>query len=180
MKKHIPNIITFSRILIIPVFIYFMLEEKNFIAGILFAAAAFSDLLDGFLARRWDAVSNFGKLADPIADKAMSISSLLILCILGRLHYAFIIVLAIKESAMVIGSAILYFKKIVVYAVWFGKAATLVLNCSIAAILFFNLSNIAVNVLVGFAMFVEIAALAMYVRRYFQLKAQAEAEGKKA
>lgn len=174
MKKHIPNLITLLRILLIPVFIYLMLEEKTLLAGILFVVAAFSDLLDGYLARKWDAISNFGKLADPIADKIMSISALLILCILGRLHYAFIIVLAVKEILMVTGSAVLYFKKIIVYAVWFGKLATLVLNCSIAAILFFNLPNLVVNVLVGFAMFVEIAALAMYTKRYFELKSMAD------
>jgi cardiolipin synthase len=151
-----------------------MLEEKTLVAGILFVIAAFSDLLDGYLARKWDAISNFGKLADPIADKIMSISALLILYILGRLHYAFIIVLAVKEILMITGGAVLYFKKIVVYAVWFGKLATLILNCSIAVILFFDLSNIFVNVLVGFAMFVEIAALLMYIRRYFELKSLAE------
>lgn len=180
MKKHVPNLVTLLRVLLIPVFIYFALEEKFMVAGVIFVIAAFSDILDGYLARKWDVVSNLGKLADPIADKIMSISAIVVLCILGRLHYVAIIVLAVKESAMIIGSAILYFKKIVVYALWFGKLSTFILNTSIAAILFFNLSNIVVNSLIAFAMLIEIITLLLYVKKYFEYKAKAELEKEQA
>lgn len=174
MKKHIPNIITGSRLVMIPVFVYLMVIGDYLSAGFVFLIAALSDLLDGFLARRWKVVSNFGKLADPLADKAIQISAILLLCILGKLHFAFIIVLAIKESMMIYGSYLLFKKKIVVYAVWYGKAAAFLLNGSIFWILVLNLGNFWVNLLMAIAMASELLALALYTKRYFKLKKEAE------
>lgn len=174
MKKHIPNIITGSRLVMVPLFVVFMLQRIFIGAGIVFFVAALSDLLDGFLARRWKVVSNFGKLADPLADKAMQISAILLLCILGRLHFAFIIVLIIKEGLMIYGSYLLFKKKIVVFAVWYGKAATFLLNGAVFWILILNLNNLWVNLLIAIAMASELVALILYTKRYFKLKKEAE------
>lgn len=158
----------------IPLFVVFMVQRNFIAAAIIFLVAALSDMLDGFLARRWKVVSNFGKLWDPLADKAIQICAILLLCILGRLHFAFIIVLGIKEGLMVYGSYLLYKKKIVVYAVWYGKAATLLLNGSVFWILMLNLNNFWVNLLIAIAMASELVALALYTKRYFKLKREAE------
>ncbi|MBN2558513.1 MAG: CDP-diacylglycerol--glycerol-3-phosphate 3-phosphatidyltransferase [Clostridia bacterium] len=172
MKRHLPNIITVLRLFAIPFFIYFMLEDRLFISALIYFTAAVSDLLDGYLARKWKVVSNFGKLADPLADKAIQIAALLLFCILGRLHFAFIIVLFIKESLMILGSYLLYKKKIVVYALWYGKAATLLLNSAITWILLLDLQIRPVNIIIGISMFMELLALALYTKRYFELKKQ--------
>ena len=174
MKKHIPNIITGSRLVMVPLFVLFMLQRIFIGAGIVFLVAALSDLLDGFLARRWKVVSNFGKLADPLADKSIQISAILLLCILGRLHFAFIIVLIIKEGLMIFGSYLLYKKKFVVFAVWYGKAATFLLNGAVFWILMLNLNNLWVNLLIAVALASELVALTLYTKRYFKLKKEIE------
>lgn len=180
MKKHIPNIITSIRLLLLPLFVFFLLRENYLTAAFIFIGASLSDLLDGYLARRWKVVSNFGKLADPIADKAIQVSAIVIFCILGKLHFVFGIILAVKESLMVFGSYLLYKKKVVVYAVWFGKLAALMMNTSIALILIFQPGFLFSNILMALAMAMEIVALALYTKRYFELKANAGKETSEA
>ena len=176
MKKHIPNMITVFRLLFVPLFIYLVLTDDFVWAAIVFFIAGLSDMLDGYLARRWKVVSNFGKLADPLADKAIQICAVLLLCILGRLHFAFIIVLIIKEGLLIWGSYLLFRKKVVVFAAWYGKAATLLLNGSIFWIFILNLPALWVNILIGISMAAELFALAMYTKRYFELRDKADTE----
>lgn len=174
MKKHIPNIITCSRLLYIPFFIYFMIQKNFVVAAVFFFVACLSDLLDGYLARKWKVVSNFGKLADPLADKAIQISAVLLMVILGFLHPVFLILLAIKEILMIYGSYLLYKKKVVVFAAWYGKLAALLLNSAIFWILILNINFLWSNILMGIAYATEIFALIMYTIRYFRLKREAE------
>jgi len=177
MKKHIPNIITLFRILLLPIFIYLVIKEEFIAAAFIFITAGFSDLLDGYLARKWKVISNFGKLADPLADKAIQISAIILLCVFGKLHFVFGIILGIKESLMILGSYLLYKNKIVVYALWFGKIAALAINASITLILLFNPPVLIANLAVGAALLIEIVALALYTKRYFDLKKQAALNG---
>ncbi len=174
MKKYIPNIITIIRLILLPVFIYFMLKEEYLVSAFIFIGAGFSDLLDGYLARKWNVVSNFGKLADPFADKALHISAIILLCILGKLHITFAYILAVKEIMMIGGGLLLLRKKVVVYAMWFGKVAALIMNATIVFILVFMPAFLVSNILMGVAMLLEIIALSLYTKRYFDLKKEAE------
>lgn len=74
-KENIPNALTIGRILIIPIFILLLSTWNTIIghrvAAILFAVASITDYLDGYLARKWKVVTNFGKFADPMADKVL-------------------------------------------------------------------------------------------------------------
>lgn len=79
---NIPNLLSLSRILSVPVFIILMLEPnpvRALIAGIVFSLASATDWLDGYLARKWGQVTKIGKLLDPIADKILIMSALVIL-----------------------------------------------------------------------------------------------------
>ena len=79
---NVPNILSLSRILSVPVFIILMLEPnpvRALIAGIVFSLASATDWLDGYLARKWGQVTKIGKLLDPIADKILIMSALIIL-----------------------------------------------------------------------------------------------------
>jgi CDP-diacylglycerol--glycerol-3-phosphate 3-phosphatidyltransferase len=74
INKNIPNILTLSRLLLVPVFIVFIFLhsiEARIIFLILFIYASITDFLDGYLARKYDLKSNFGRVFDPIADKAL-------------------------------------------------------------------------------------------------------------
>lgn len=82
MKERIPNILTYGRILAIPVLIlvfYLPVEWSATAATIIFTVAAFTDWLDGYLARRWDQTSAFGAFLDPVADKLIVAAALIIL-----------------------------------------------------------------------------------------------------
>jgi len=78
----VPNLITLFRLLLIPVFVILLIsptDQRLLIATIVFIVAAFTDYLDGVLARRWGAISNFGKLLDPLADKILVMAALVML-----------------------------------------------------------------------------------------------------
>lgn len=79
---NIPNLLSISRILSIPVFVVLMLEPsplRAFAAAIIFALASITDWLDGYLARKWGQVTKIGKLLDPVADKLLIASALILL-----------------------------------------------------------------------------------------------------
>jgi CDP-diacylglycerol--glycerol-3-phosphate 3-phosphatidyltransferase len=79
---NIPNLLSLSRILSVPVFIILMLEPspvRALIAGIVFSLASATDWLDGYLARKWGQVTKVGKLLDPIADKILIMAALVTL-----------------------------------------------------------------------------------------------------
>lgn len=82
-KENIPNILTIVRILMVPIFIVLTSFTTNFnwhiVAAIIFAIASLTDYLDGYLARKWRVVSNFGKFADPLADKILVMSAFIML-----------------------------------------------------------------------------------------------------
>ena len=174
MKKHIPNIITCTRLFFIPIFIFFMLKKEFIMSATIFCIAGLSDLLDGYLARKWKVVSNFGKLADPLADKFMQIGAVLLMVIFKFIDPAFLIVLGIKEGLLIFGSYLLYKKKVIVYADWYGKLSTLLLNAAIFWILILKLNSIWSNSLMAIAYSAEILALILYTIRYFRLKKEAE------
>src|ERR1700735_2020420 len=83
MKKQLPNILTYSRILIIPllvlIFLCFHSKLSDWACAVLFLYASITDFFDGYLARAWHAHSNLGKFLDPIADKLLIASCLMLL-----------------------------------------------------------------------------------------------------
>lgn len=82
-KENIPNLLTMLRIIMIPIFLIItsISQERNWhiIAALIFAIASLTDYLDGYLARKWHVVTNFGKFADPLADKMLVMSAFIML-----------------------------------------------------------------------------------------------------
>ena len=81
---NLPNKITLLRVILVPVFVVLMLlpqgiiPYKNIISCVVFCVACISDFFDGYLARKWKLVTNFGKFMDPLADKLLVCSALII------------------------------------------------------------------------------------------------------
>jgi CDP-diacylglycerol--glycerol-3-phosphate 3-phosphatidyltransferase/cardiolipin synthase len=108
MKPNIPIALTWLRIVMIPVFvgIYYLPDEwlapttKNWTAMWIFAAAAITDWLDGFLARKWGETSAFGAFLDPVADKLMVAAALILLVQLGRAEAYLAIIIIGREIAI--------------------------------------------------------------------------------
>ena len=97
---NIANKLTIARIVMIPVFIVFFyidIAYWNYYAALVFVAAALTDLFDGHLARKHGLVTNFGKLADPMADKLLVCSALILLCELGWVSAVFVSIMVGRE-----------------------------------------------------------------------------------
>ena len=97
---NIANALTVVRLVLVPVFIVMVLRGNDMgmlVATVVFTVAALTDKLDGYLARRLNLITNFGKLADPIADKALTMSALVLLSYLGQLWWWVTIVIIVRE-----------------------------------------------------------------------------------
>ncbi len=123
---NIPNLLSLSRILSVPVFIILMLEPnpvRALIAGIVFSLASATDWLDGYLARKWGQVTKIGKLLDPIADKILIVSALVVLVELRSdiVHSWIAIVIIGREFAVTGLRAIASSEGIIIPAETVGK-----------------------------------------------------------
>jgi CDP-diacylglycerol--glycerol-3-phosphate 3-phosphatidyltransferase len=134
----IPNALTVLRLVAIPVFVVLMLgtdgDGSYALAG-LFAAAALTDQVDGYLARRWHVESEFGKFADPLADRLMIDSAVLLLCLDGRLPWL-ALVIVLGRDALLIGGYRLVKDRGYEFSVSLpGKIATWVLFAAITGVI---------------------------------------------
>lgn len=108
MPLNIPNLLTWLRILLIPVFVamfylpqdWFSAHEINLIATVIFAAAALTDWLDGYLARALNQTSAFGAFLDPVADKLMVAAALVLLVKLQRVDAGIALIIIGREIAI--------------------------------------------------------------------------------
>ncbi len=127
MKKKIPNIITISRLALLPVLMY-LLWDGNYVygwyaAGVL-TLIGLTDMLDGYLARKFDAVTNIGKIIDPTADKLTVLISLLMLMHLDRINVFIPILILSREIIIITLRAVVASEGIVIQASTEGKRKT--------------------------------------------------------
>ena len=80
--KYIPNILTIIRFVLIPYIVYLIFQEQYIMALVVLVVSGITDLLDGFIARRFECITDFGKLVDPLADKATQVAILLVLVVI--------------------------------------------------------------------------------------------------
>ena len=102
---NIANALTVLRLLLVPVFIWLSLlpgDQARLAAVVVFVVAAFTDRLDGQLARSWGLVTSFGKIADPIADKALTLSAFVLLSINDRLWWWVTILIVVRELGITV------------------------------------------------------------------------------
>ena len=123
---NVPNILTMVRMALIGVFIWQFVLGHRYWALAIFLGANLTDFLDGYIARKYQLITNFGKLMDPLADKLMLITALSCLTISGLVPYWITIIIFVKECIMVVGGFFLLRKGIVMQAQLIGKAATVV------------------------------------------------------
>ena len=134
---NLPNKLTLTRIILVPVFMIFVsltsrdsIVDGNFnatfylLAGIVFAAASFTDYLDGHLARKWHMVTDFGKFMDPLADKMLVLSAMCYFVEVGLMPGWVVAVVLLREFG-VSGLRLLAVEQgIVIAAAWSGKIKT--------------------------------------------------------
>ena len=123
--KNIPNILSVIRIVLVFVFVaVFFADISKMWALIVFLAAGFTDVVDGILARKFNWITNLGKILDPFADKLMQCTALVCLCIESVVPLWFLIIFFAKEiMTLFIGFLVIRRRSIVVVSKWYGKAA---------------------------------------------------------
>ena len=134
---NLPNRITLFRILLVPVImviaaidklnflLFYHVTCQNLIILILFLIATFSDFLDGYIARKRNLITNFGKFADPLADKILVIALLIILLEQGTVLRGYVVTIIVIRELMVTGMRLLAAEKgMVIAAGWLGKIKT--------------------------------------------------------
>jgi len=134
--KHIPNILTVLRFVLIPGIIATIVNENYILAFIILTISGLTDVLDGYIARKYNFITDFGKLIDPLADKATQISILATLVIVNIIPTWILIIIIVKEFAMISGASFLYGKDLVVSSKWYGKLATVLFYIAIVVSLF--------------------------------------------
>ncbi len=131
MRLNLPTIITLSRIIVIPFFIL-ITPDRPFLGALIFGIASVTDFLDGYLARKTGQITKFGIILDPIADKFLVISALILLVDMARLSVWIAIIIIVREFLVTGLRAVALSKDIVIPAEMGGKLKTF---SQIAAIL---------------------------------------------
>jgi cardiolipin synthase (CMP-forming) len=103
----VPNLLTLSRILLTPLLIWFLVQRKLNEALVVFLIAGITDGLDGLIARLLQQKSRLGAIMDPLADKFLLVSSLLILCGIGLIPGWLVIIAAARDVVIVMGTSVL-------------------------------------------------------------------------
>src|SRR5690349_912296 len=133
----IPNALTIARLALIPVFVVLIVTAENghsWPAAIVFAVAAVTDQVDGFLARRWQVESEFGKVADPLADRLMIDAAVILLWWADRLPWAALAIPA-RDIALVAGYKLVVDRGYELAVNFAGKAATWLLYASLCFVM---------------------------------------------
>jgi CDP-diacylglycerol--glycerol-3-phosphate 3-phosphatidyltransferase len=148
---NLPNTLTVLRILLVPVVIVALLDETpngDAIAAGVFALAALTDGLDGYIARSRGAVTTFGKLMDPIADKLLVTAALVALVSLNRLEAWVAMVIIAREFAVTGLRGLAAEQGVVIQASWLGKVKTALQIAAIIALIVFDPAPLSVDLLV--------------------------------
>ncbi len=175
---NIPNILTSIRFLLIPLFVLtFFSPTENYllISSYIFIFAGITDVLDGYIARKYELITKWGQAMDPLADKMMQITVLICLTIRGILPLWVIIVVGLKESCLVVGGIFLYFKKekVVIPANKYGKIATIVFYAAILSVIFnlsFGKPLVYLAIIITIYAFIQYALIALKTLRKHNLK----------
>jgi len=136
MQLNYPNTLTIVRLLLIPVYLYFFLKGEYIISGIFFSISGLTDFLDGYLARKYNMVTDLGKILDPLADKLTLISILAVLIYTNLIPRVISVTLLIRELLVLLGSGIMYsMGKKLLSPTLLGKLSVFLLYVAIAAYL---------------------------------------------
>jgi CDP-diacylglycerol---glycerol-3-phosphate 3-phosphatidyltransferase len=169
---NVANALTVARLVLVPVFVWFLLAggtADRTIAFVAFAVASVTDLLDGELARRRGLITDFGKIADPIADKALTGSALITLSSLGELPWWVTVVIVGRELA-VTGLRFWVIRKGVIAASRGGKIKTMLQIVAISLYVLPIHVTLVRELFMGAAVAVTLVTGADYVARAARLR----------
>jgi CDP-diacylglycerol--glycerol-3-phosphate 3-phosphatidyltransferase len=156
-----PNVLTVLRILLVPVLVVALLDgtdHGDLLAAIAFAVASLTDAVDGYLARSRGAITTFGKLMDPVADKLLIVAALVALVSLERLAAWVAMVIIAREFAVTVTRMYATQQGIVIAANWWGKAKTIVQVAAVFFVIAFDPTPLWVDGLVYAAVAITVVS----------------------
>ena len=124
---NLPNKLTVARVCMVPLFMVALMlntEVSRVVATVIFALASFTDMLDGKIARKYNLITNFGKLMDPLADKILTAAAMVCLVELGDLAAWIVVIILFREYAITGLRSVAASENIVVAANIWGKVKT--------------------------------------------------------
>jgi CDP-diacylglycerol--glycerol-3-phosphate 3-phosphatidyltransferase len=148
---NLPNALTMLRILAVPVVVVALLDgtpNGDTLAAIVFALAALTDGLDGYIARSRNSITTFGKLVDPLADKLLVTAALVSLVSLGRVQAWVAMVIIAREFAVTGLRAVAVEQGVVIQASWLGKLKTILQIAAVFALIAVHPAPLGVDLLV--------------------------------
>ena len=188
--KYIPNILSVIRLALVPVFIYLFFayyEEHIYIPLCVFVLAGMTDIIDGYLARRNNWVTNLGKFLDPLADKLLQCSVLVCFVIENIVPWWVAGMFIAKELFMICGALIVLKKiKVTVKSHWYGKLTTAVFYAIALLVFIFRIFNpdspmsgmAAVSLFVS-ALILALFSMVMYILDTLRINAELQKKEKK-
>lgn len=168
--KHIPNILTILRFFLIPFILINLFHDKYVAAFIVITISGITDILDGFIARKYNFITNFGKLIDPLADKFTQVAILMTLSSKDVIPFWILIIVISKELILIVGASFLYGKELVVSSKWYGKLSTVLFYVAIICSLFIRQFNIPFDFslyIYYLALLATVFSLLMYIKAFY-------------
>lgn len=186
----IPNILVYIRVLLVPVFVYIYIHAKTdrdyYVALGVMVVAFLTDFFDGKIARKFNLVTDLGKILDPIADKLYQFAVAICLVAKYKLMLLVVVIIFIKELIMGLMGLVLLDKGGKVFgAKWYGKICTGIVDCSMAFLFLSPLvytekaPDVLCNVLIGICAVVLVITGFLYSRLFLAKIKEAEANNKK-
>jgi len=171
---NLPNTLSLIRLLLVPVFaiVFFSgIPGANIIAAAIFVAAALTDALDGYIARKYNKITKLGRVLDPLADKLMSFVALVCLVVAQIIPWWAAAALLLKEVIMLTGGLVIMKTKMDVPPSQFmGKFATAAMMAVCTALMLFpNVSKTVALVMICFALALMVGALIQYAVIFIQI-----------
>lgn len=165
----IPNVLTTLRIIMVFLFVYLYfspLSYRYIAAGSVFALAGATDVIDGYLARRFKVVSHLGKILDPVADKLMQIAVFICLYLEKLIPWWLLLLFATKEFILLLGGALILKRgKKMESSNWYGKVATVLIYLAVLPlVLFHSVQSPVWYLLMALAILWSFVALFLYIR----------------
>lgn len=173
--KYIPNILSVIRIALVFLFVALFFAGYVYPALLVFLIAGVTDIIDGYLARKYHWITNLGKILDPFADKLMQCTVLICLCVKGYIVAWFVIPFFVKEIfTLLAGLLVIKRRSVTVVSKWYGKLTVCLFYLTIAvSILFHNYfeSHMVIkNILYIPASVCAVFSLIAYIKHYAWLK----------
>lgn len=178
----LPNILCYIRILLVPLFVYIFLHKWYWQSALVVIIATITDVIDGWIARKFNLVSDWGKFIDPVADKLMQFAMLAVTIIKVPWILILIVAFILKEAILLVIGLYIYHKgRNLDGAMWCGKLCTVVLDCAMLILIAIpeswindTLSLILIIIVFAFLLLSFVVYLNAYRTLYREMKKEQE------